>query len=197
MQQSTPQRPLATPAVFGLVLVVVGAVALAIQRIDINFLPHLGSWGWPLFVILPGLVLLGAAILTPRPRGAGFAVGGAVVTTVGGLLLYQSQSHHWESWSYAWALLPTAAGAALLGYGILIDDRRMRAVGAWLAGVAGVVFLAAAWFFEGLFAGEHRFVSAGNWWPVALIALGAALVLWAVLRPNTPADPQEGQPKPL
>jgi hypothetical protein len=197
MQQSTPRRSLTAPAVFGIVLVAVGAAALAIQQVDSNFLPHLGAWGWPFFVIVPGLVLLGAAVIAPRPRGVGFAVGGAVVTTVGGILLYQSESGHWESWSYVWALLPTAAGAALLGYGMFAGDARMRAVGAWLAGVAGVVFVAAAGVFEGLFAGEDRFVPAGNWWPVALIGLGAAFVLWAVLRPNAPRDPQTSQPRPL
>ena len=197
MQQSSPQRPLTAPAVFGLVMVVVGAVALAIQQVDINFLPNLGSWGWPLFILVPGLVLLGAAVIAPRPGGVAFAVGGAVVTTVGGILLYQSQSGHWESWAYAWALLPTAAGLAFLGYGLLVSDRRMRAVGAWLAGVAGSVFIAAAWFFEGIFAGEDRFVPAGNWWPIALIGLGAAFVLWALLRPNNAGGPNGNQPKPL
>ena len=192
MQHSTPQRSMAGPAVIGLILVAIGVASLAIREYDVNFLPHLGAWGWPLFVIVPGLVLLGIGVLMPRPQGAAVAVVGTVVTTVGGLLLYQSQSGHWESWAYAWALLPAAVGVALVGYGLYAADRRMRITGIWLAAIAGAVFLAGAWFFEGLFAGDERFIDAGNWWPVAVIALGAALALWSFARPSRPAsrDPE-------
>ena len=186
MQQAPAQRSVAAPAVIGLFLILFGAAALAVREYDVNFLPHLGTWAWPFFVVVPGLVLLGAAVVAPRPRGAGFAVSGAVVTAVGSLLLYQSQSGHWESWAYAWALLPGAAGVALVAYGLFAADRRMRTAGLWLAGLMAVLFAAGVWFFEGLFAGEDRVVDAGNWWPVAVIGLGVALALWAFLRPTEP-----------
>jgi hypothetical protein len=197
MQHSTPQRSMAGPAVIGLALVAVGVAAIAIREYDVNFLPHLGSWGWPLFVIVPGLVLLGASLVMQRPRGVAVAVAGAVVTIVGAILLYQSQTGHWESWAYAWALLPAAAGVALVGYGLYATDHRMWTVGVWLAGIAGAAFVFGAWFFEGLFAGDERFIDAGNWWPVAVIVLGAVLALWAFLRPAPPVDRDSGESRPL
>ncbi|HEX2625391.1 MAG TPA: hypothetical protein VHL56_00630 [Candidatus Limnocylindrales bacterium] len=200
MQQPLPQRSMVAPAVIGVLLVVVGVIALIVREADVNLLPGLGTWGWPLFVLVPGLVMLGAGVLLPAPRGAGLAVAGSVVTTLGALLFYQSQSGHWESWAYAWALLPGAAGAGLLGYGVLARERGMRTTGTWLLGIAAVVFLAGAWFFEGLFAGEDRPVDLGNWWPIGVIILGAALALWAFLRPAIDvrthgSDRQE--PRPL
>lgn len=198
MQQSSGRRSMAAPAVFGLLLVAVGVVALVIREYDVNFLPHLGAWGWPLFVIVPGIVALGASLLVRRgPGGATLATLGAVVTTVGLILLYQSQSGHWESWAYAWALLPAAAGAALVAYGFSSSERGLWVSGLWLGGIALVVFVAGAWFFEGLFARDDRFIDAGNWWPVAVIVLGAAVALWAFMRPSTPADRGSGEPRPL
>jgi len=140
---------MAGPAVLGLLLVGVGVAALAIRQYDINFLPNLGEWGWPFFVIVPGLVLMGASLIPARPQGAALAVVGAVITAVGALLLYQSQSGHWESWAYAWSLLPAAAGAALVLYGLFAGERGMWTAGLWLAGIAAVLFVAGAWFFEG------------------------------------------------
>lgn len=196
MQRTTGQRSMTGPAILGLILVAVGVAAIAIREYDVNFLPHLGAWGWPFFVIVPGLTILGASLLTPRPRGAALAVVGAVVTTVGALLLYQSQSGHWESWAYAWALLPAAAGVALGLYGLWVADRRMWTTGAWLFGIAAGVFVVAAWFFEGLFAGEERFIDAGNWWPVAVIVLGAVIALWAFVRPAVVDEPSRGPDEP-
>ena len=62
----------------------------------------------------------------------------------------------------------------------------------WMAGIAFGLFLAGAWFFEGVFAGEQRAVDVANWWPVGLMALGALFVIRAVLtRPaGTPPTPE-------
>ncbi|HET7182371.1 MAG TPA: hypothetical protein VFI15_09090 [Candidatus Limnocylindrales bacterium] len=204
MQQSSVQRSLGAPALVGVLLVAVGVVALIVRDSNVNLLPDLGTWGWPYFVIVPGVILLGLSLVPQRPRGTALAVAGAVVTTVGGLLLYQSQSGHWESWAYAWALLPGAAGLALLGYGAYAGVAGMRSAGTWLAAIGALLFVAGAWFFEGLFAGEPRPVDIGNWWPVGVIVVGAALALWAIVRPMLPGDgrgPGEprgsGQPRPL
>jgi hypothetical protein len=196
MQQSVDNRNAMAPAVIGVLLVAVGIVALALREFGTNILPSIGEWGWPFFIIIPGVVLLGLSLVPAPPRGIGFATAGAIVTTVGALLLYQSRSGHWESWAYAWALIPLATGVAMALYGLLARTRGMVTSGLWMAAIAGVLFVVGAWFFEGIFAGEERFVDAGNWWPVAVIAVGVVIVLASFLRPRQASEstPSTGTP---
>jgi hypothetical protein len=201
MQQSFSHRPSTAPAVLGVVLIAVGAAALILREVGVNLFASIGPWGWPLFIIVPGLVLLVAALIPAPPRGLGFAIAGAIVTAVGSLLLYQSQTGHWESWAYAWALLPTSAGVAMVLYGSFARARGLVTNGLWMAGIAGVVFAVGAWYFEAVFAGRPPLLDAGNWWPVAVIGVGAVLVVRALLSPGR-SSPEAGlsqpeEPKPL
>ena len=125
---------------------------------------------------------------------------GSIVTTVGSLLLYQSRSGDWESWAYAWALIPLAAGAALVLYGLFARSSSMVRGGTWMAGIAAVLFASGAWFFEGLFAGKPR-PELIDWWPIVIVAAGAVLVLRAMLtggrREEDPMQPPiEGSAHP-
>jgi hypothetical protein len=187
MQHSFNQRSVAAPAVLGLLFIGVGAVALVARQTGFDLFGSIGAWGWPLFVIVPGLVLLVAALVPAPPAGIGFAIAGSIVTTIGTLLLYQSRTGHWESWAYAWALIPAAAGVALVLYGLYARRPSMVRGGSWMAGIAAVLFATGAWFFEGIFAGELR-PEATDWWPIAIVALGAILVLRAVLSAGEPRD---------
>ena len=181
MQHTAGQRVLTGPAVVGLLFITFGAVALVLRGAGIDPFGAIGTWGWPLFVIVPGLVLLAASLVPAPPKGIGFAMAGAIVTTVGALLLYQSRTGHWESWAYAWALIPLGAGSALILYGLLARERGMVTTGLTMAGIAAALFLAGAWFFEGVFAGERRPTDVGAWWPIGVIVLGGVIVLRAVL----------------
>ncbi|HTK45483.1 MAG TPA: hypothetical protein VL749_09055 [Patescibacteria group bacterium] len=191
MQQSFGQRPVAAPAILGFLLIAVGAIVLLAQEIGFDVFGQIGAWGWPLFVIVPGLLLLVAALLPSPPRGIGFAIAGAIVTTVGALLLYQSRTGHWESWAYAWALIPMAAGVALIAYGLYSRSSSMVRGGTWMAGIAALMLAIGAWFFEALFAGGIR-PELGEWWPIAIVALGAVIVLRAMF---TGDRRREGAPK--
>lgn len=197
MQHMSSRRSTAGPALLGVVLVAVGVVAIAAREADLVLFPGLGTWGWPLFIIIPGVVLLAASLVPTPPAGIGFAIAGAVVTTVGGVLLYGSQTGHWESWAYAWALIPFAVGAALFLYGLFARSASMVRAGEWVGGIAAVAFIVGAWFFEGLFAGADRSADALNSWPIALVALGVLLALWAMLRPaaSDVADPAPHEPQ--
>jgi hypothetical protein len=187
MQHSFDQRSVLAPAVLGLMLVAVGAVVLIARGAGFDLFGSIGSWGWPLFVIVPGLVLLVASLVPAPPAGIGFAIAGSIVTTVGSLLLYQSRTGHWESWAYAWALIPAAAGVALFLYGLFARRPSMVRGGTWMAGIGAVMFAMGAWFFEGIFAGELR-PEATEWWPIVIVVVGAVLVLRAVLQIGEPRD---------
>jgi hypothetical protein len=188
MQQTAGQRSGLTPAVGGLVLVIVGIVALLGRELRIDVFEAIGTWGWPFFVIVPGLVLLGAALVPAPPKGLGFAIAGSVVTAIGCLLLYQSRADHWESWAYAWAVIPMAGGIGTVLYGALTRTPGVIGGGLWMAGISAIMLLVGAWFFEGIFAGEVRFIEIANWWPVAAIVVGAAITLVAILRPRPRGD---------
>jgi hypothetical protein len=201
MQQSFSHRPSTAPAVLGVVLIAVGAAALILREVGVNLFASIGPWGWPLFIIVPGLVLLVASLVPAPPRGLGFAIAGAIVTAVGSLLLYQSQTGHWESWAYAWALLPMSAGVAMALYGAFASARGLVTNGLWLAGITGVIFAVGAWYFEAVFAGTPPLLDAGNWWPLAVIGVGAVLVVRALLAPGR-SSPEAGvsrpeEPRPL
>lgn len=45
---------------------------------------------------------------------AGLTIPGSIITTIGLLLLYQETFDHFESWAYAWALIPTAVGVGIV-----------------------------------------------------------------------------------
>jgi hypothetical protein len=193
MEQRLEQRPAAAPALAGLLLIAFGAAVLLARATGLDLLAAIGQDGWPFLVIVPGLVLLAASLVPARPRGIGFATAGAIVTTVGTLLLYQARTGHWESWAYAWALIPLAAGAATTLYGLFARERGMVTTGLTMASIAAALFLAGAWFFEGVFAGEPRPTDVGAWWPIGVIVLGGVIVLRAVLLPE-PRSPSSGEP---
>ena len=165
-------------AILGAILVLVGAVGLVVSWTGFEFDEWIGENGWPIFVIVPGLVLWGLAFVPRPPAGVGFAIAGSIVTSIGLLLWYQETTDHWESWAYAWALIgPGAAGLGLLLYGLATRTSRMVKEGAWLAFISLVVFAVGAWFFESTFETGRVPIDLGDAWPVVLIGIGVVVIL--------------------
>jgi hypothetical protein len=188
MQQSVGQRPVTGPAVLGLLLMGVGAAVLLARAAGFNLFETVGAGGWPLFILIPGVILLVASLIPARPNGVGLAIAGAIVTTVGLVLLYQWQTGHWASWAYTWTLLPGAAGVAQVLYGLFAGARDIVTRGLWMTAIAGLLFAIGAWYFEGLFAGEPR-AQGIDWWPIGLIVIGGIVVTGGFLRPAAPTNP--------
>lgn len=162
--------------VLGLILIASGVVFLLAQFANID----LGRYGWPLIVVVPGVVLLVAGLASGGGPTASLVIPGTIVTTVGFVLLYQNTTDHWESWAYAWALVgPTASGVgvALLGW-LRKSDQQVRA-GLRTAGVGFVMFLGFAAFFEGVvrISGRDFGPIATIGFPLVLITIGAFLII--------------------
>jgi hypothetical protein len=176
--------------VLGGVLIVVGLLALAMTYTDIDPSRWLEGSGWTLFIIVPGALLLAAGLLVDRPAGDGLTIAGSIVTTVGLILLVMDRTGAWESWAYAWALLPAAAGGGLILRGARDRDAGRVAIGIRLAVVALVLFVIGGWYFETIFrTGEPPFVL-GDAWPIVLIGIGFVVVLLGLTRGReTPAEP--------
>jgi hypothetical protein len=103
----------------GIVLVVVGFFFLLMRIFDVD----LSSYGWPLFVIIPGLTLLIVGFVS---LGTGALVPGGIITMAGLVLAYQNATGDWASWSYAWALvIPGGVGVGLLLQGLRTRDQHL------------------------------------------------------------------------
>ena len=133
--------------VLGGLLVVVGVLALAGRGLGVDAF----GLGWPLFVIVPGLLLFALAVTARGPAGAALAVPAGIVTMVGIVLAVQNATDLWATWAYAWALVaPGGVGVGLLAYGVVTGQREIARAGLPILGVGLALFLGFGLFFEGV-----------------------------------------------
>ena len=177
-------------ALLGAIVIVVGFVAFAFEQFSVDVASWLGGSGWTLFVIVPGLILLGAAFVLDEGPARAVTIAGAVVTTVGMLLLYQDQTAHYESWAYVWSLIPGAAGVALIINGWRFDQPDLVTVGTRMVAVFGAIFVAGLWFFETIFQTNEPPFALGDNWPIVAILGGGVLLVAGLLRGSS-ADRQD------
>ena len=144
--ESTPPAPRRgnSTAAIGVVLVVLGIFALVIVVSGVD----LTQYGWPLFVLIPGLTLL---VLGFVGMGAIAAIPGGIVTMLGLVLAYQNSTGDWPTWAFAWSLVIPFG----LGLGMYLQALRDRDVGALRRGrtlmFAGLmIFIFGFVFFESI-----------------------------------------------
>jgi hypothetical protein len=128
---------------------------------------------WPFFVIVPGAAVLALA-MAPGWQSTHLAAAGAVVAGTGVILFVQELTDYYQSWAYAWTLLPVFAGAALLLVGRTQGDEVAKNRGRQLLQWGTIAFLVFAALFEALI--FHGLVEGGLILPVLLIAAGALLL---------------------
>jgi hypothetical protein len=161
----------------GVLLIVLGALFFVGQALGFN----LGRFGWPFFVIIPGLAVTGAGLAAGGPTGERITPLGAAVTMTGVILLYQNTADHFESWAYAWALVfPTSTGLGQMAYGSLKERKEMVATGGRSALIGVVLFLVGAFFFE-LAVGISGFGLDRLGWPLGLVIVGIVLLVGGLL----------------
>jgi hypothetical protein len=162
--------------VLGGLLVLIGAILLVGQLVRID----VGHYGWPFFVIAPGVVILFVALMARGALGEGLAILGSIITVTGLILLYQNATDHFESWAYAWTLIfPGAVGLGMILYGLVAGRPGNVRAGTRLVGIAAILFLLGVAFFEGIIGiGGYQFgrtagVAVGG----LIIAIGALLLV--------------------
>jgi len=160
--------------VLGTILIVVGGAFLVSNALGFRL-----EAAWPLFIIVPGAVLFGAAFLVGGEPGSGLAVAGSIVTTVGLVLAVQEATGLYETWAYAWALVaPGAVGFGLTVYGLLTGQPKITSAGLPVLGVGLALFLGFALFFEGVVGlSGDRVPALRELLPIALVVLGVVLVV--------------------
>lgn len=132
----------------GAVLLLMGVLALAGRSLGVDVL----DLGWPLFVIVPGLLLFVAAVSAGGPQGSAIAVPAGIVTMVGLVLAFQNTTGLWATWAYAWALVaPGGVGVGLVVYGFVTGQQAVARAGLPILGVGLALFLGFGIVFEGVF----------------------------------------------
>ncbi len=127
----------------GVVLIVTGGIFLVDQFLPIRILASF----WPLLIVLFGVTFL-FAMLTAGKRGSGLAIPGTIITTLGLLLFIQSTFKLWVTWSYAWALLISAAGLGILIMNFYLKKVVLRRVAGLLIGIGLTLFVVFGILFE-------------------------------------------------
>jgi cell wall-active antibiotic response 4TMS protein YvqF len=168
-----PRRGSRGTVTLGAILIVVGVVFFASQQLNVDW----GDAAWPFYVIAPGLAMV--AFGMTQSNGSGLTIAGSIVTIVGGVLLYQNATDHWESWAYAWALVgPGGSGVGMLLYGTRSRNAKMARDGFWQILAALGLFVAGYVFFEGIIGISGRRLPLPEWvLPTAVIVLGLLLLL--------------------
>ena len=162
----------------GVVLVVVGLFALGVVVFGID----LTQYGWPLFVIIPGLTLLVVGFVG---GGVGASVPGGIVTMLGLVLAYQSSSGDWASWAFAWALIaPGGVGLGLYLQALRDRDAVMLRRGRTLMFIAVLIFMIGFVFFESILgiSGTDYGVFGKAALPGLLIVIGLILLVRSIQR---------------
>lgn len=172
----------------GVVLILLGIAFLMVRFILSIFDFDFGHYTWPLFIIIPGVLMFLGAFILERQTGVPLAIFGGMVTMTGVILMIQNFFDLYATWAYAWALIaPTSIGLAKFLYGAARGLGDEVKSGLAIAGVGAVIFIVAGAFFE-LVIDLNGFGLNVSWlcWPTLLIGGGIiTLIINLIPRRNS------------
>jgi hypothetical protein len=174
----------------GIVLVVVGVFFLVMRVFNVD----LSVYGWPLYVIIPGLTLLVVGFVS---LGSGAIIPGGIVTVTGLVLAYQNAFGDWASWSYAWALvMPGGVGLGIFLAGLRDRDARQMRQGRMLIFWSLLIFMIGFVFFESILnvSGIDYGVVGRAALPALLIIIGVTLLVRSIRRQRAATPAATGGP---
>jgi hypothetical protein len=174
MDDNARRRRLGGETALGGLLLLLGMLVLLGQAFRLD----LGRVGWPFFVIVPGLGLLGLGLTAAGRLGEVLATVGGVVTMAGLVLLVQNTTDRFDTWAYAWTLVVLVGpgiGRELLG--AVRGRGDLAASSGWLIAVGLVAFLGFAVFFEVVIGVGGRRYGVGSRYGLAAVLILAGLVV--------------------
>jgi len=135
---------------------------------------------WPLFIIAAGLMFFVAMFVAGKSTGY-LAIPGSIITMIGLILFYQALTNRWETWAYAWALIPLSVGIGMWIFGKYSELPELCDSGRHVMNIGLILFIVFGVFFELLIG-----ISGANrdnelLWPLALVALGIYLMVSRLL----------------
>jgi hypothetical protein len=177
VEDTSGRRWLGWETAVGGLLVLLGIVVWLGQVLEVE----LGRVGWPFFVIVPGLGLLGLGLATPGRLGEVSATVGGAGTMAGVVLGVQNATDRFETWAYAWTLVVLAGpGVGRWLVGVVRGRGELAASGGWLIAAGLVAFVVLAVFFEvvvGIGGRGGALSGASGRYGLAALLIGAGLVL--------------------
>jgi uncharacterized integral membrane protein len=158
----------------GALLILLGLFFLLYQVMPAQFNWLRVELGWPMTVVAVGVGLLIFGLLVGAP---GMAIPASIVGGIGLLLYWQNATGNWESWAYAWTLIPGFVGIGTILMGLLGGGRLRDSLegGFWLILISLVLFAIFGSFLGGL----NLF---GPYWPALLILLGVVVLVRNLIR---------------
>jgi hypothetical protein len=178
-----PQRRGGSSLALGIVLVVVGIFAFIVVMAGVD----LTQYGWPLFVIIPGLTLL---VVGFAGVGSVATIPGGIVTMLGLVLAYQNSSGDWPSWAFAWALVvPGGVGLGMYLQALRDHDQHALRTGRTLIFISVMIFIIGFVLFESILGISGRdYGGVGKAaLPVLLIVIGLILLIRSMQRSRRPS----------
>jgi hypothetical protein len=149
----------------GVVWLVEGIAAATLFRVIWILFPV--QFTWPFILVGLGAMFLLAAVLTGV---AAKAIPGVIVGGLGCLLCWQNLTGAWQSWSYAWALVPCFVGLGLVLANLLgMGSRTVKKVGWSMVDWSLVLLVIGGLFFA--FDGALL-----RYWPALLILGGVGIL---------------------
>ena len=164
-------------AVFGIILILVGLFFAVLQLV-----PGLREWldlyfAWPLLIIGFAVFLLVVGLLSGIPA---MVVPASIFGGIGGLLYWQNATNNWQSWAYAWNLIPGFVGVGLVLLGLASPkERKGIGTGLWMILISAVLFFVFGSLF-GAFVGGWSLLA--TYWPVLVILFGVLSLVEALMR---------------
>jgi LiaF transmembrane domain len=159
--------------ILGSVLIGLGVLFLLQEFLKLD----IWHYAWPLLILVPGLFCF-AAMLVGGKNAGGLAVLGSLLTVLGLIFLVQNTFDLYQTWAYAWALIPLAIGIGQVIDGWWTGRPDLRARGGRLIWSSLIIFVLLGGFFElvlnlsGFFRGDVGRIA----FPVLLIVIGALLL---------------------
>ena len=175
-----PARPRSGgSSALGIVLVVIGLFALVVVLSGTD----LTQYGWPLFIIIPGLTLLVVGFVR---IGAGATIPGGILSVLGVVLAYCNSTNDWPFLAYGWALVtPGGVGLGIYLQALRDRDQHELRTGRTLLFIGLMIFLIGFVLFESILgiSGRDYFGPIGKAaLPVLLILVGVILLVRSIQR---------------
>jgi hypothetical protein len=174
VDDSGGRRWLGWETALGGLLLLLGIVVLLGQALELD----LGRVGWPFFVIVPGLALLGLGLTGTGRLGEVLATLGGLVTMAGLVLLVQNATDRFDTWAYAWTLVVLVGpGIGRWLVGVVRGRGDLARSGGWLIAARLVAFGVLAVLFEVVIGVGGRPVGSAGRYGLAALLIVAGLVL--------------------